>query len=89
MYQLILFDLDGTVINSIPLILETYHHTYRSLGLTLPDDETIKTGIGLTLKSVVRDNIPPELQTTFLERFRAYNEARLETHMTTDRKSVV
>lgn len=81
MYQLILFDLDGTVINSIPLILETYHHTYRSLGLTLPDDETIKTGIGLTLKSVVRDNIPPELQTTFLERFRAYNEARLETHI--------
>lgn len=81
MYQLILFDLDGTVINSIPLILETYHHTYRSLGLTPPDDETLKTGIGLTLKSIVRDNIPPELQTAFLDGFRSYNEARLETHI--------
>lgn len=81
MYQLILFDLDGTVINSIPLILETYHHTCRSLGLTPPDDESIKASIGLTLQQVVRDNIPSELQPAFLERFRAYNEAHLETHV--------
>jgi len=46
----ILFDLDGTLIDSTRLILESYHHTMRvHRGRTLPDAEWIE-GLGTPLR---------------------------------------
>ena len=46
----VLFDLDGTLIDSTRLILESYHHTMRiHRGQTFPDAEWIK-GLGTPLR---------------------------------------
>jgi len=49
-FRAILFDLDGTLIDSTRLILESYHHTMRvHRGQTLPDSEWIE-GLGTPLR---------------------------------------
>ena len=50
--MIILFDLDGTLINSTDAIVSTFHHSFEVLGLPLHveiDDESIKTLIGYPL----------------------------------------
>jgi pyrophosphatase PpaX len=49
-FTTVLFDLDGTLIDSTRLIIESYHHTMRvHRGHTLPDAEWIK-GLGTPLR---------------------------------------
>jgi pyrophosphatase PpaX len=45
----ILFDLDGTLIDSIRLILDSYHHTLASHGLPPRTDEEWLRGVGTPL----------------------------------------
>jgi len=44
--MIILFDLDGTLIDSTEAILESFHHAYDFYGCRHPDDEAIKALIG-------------------------------------------
>ena len=47
----ILFDLDGTLIDSTEAILESFHHTFKVIGgYDQPDDESIKALIGHPLE---------------------------------------
>jgi len=49
--QTVLFDLDGTLINSVQLILESYRHTLAAHGLPpLSDDEWLR-GVGTPLSA--------------------------------------
>lgn len=49
-FQTVLFDLDGTLIDSTRLIIESYHHTMRvHRGQTFPDSEWI-AGLGTPLR---------------------------------------
>lgn len=50
----ILFDLDGTLIDSTEAILESFHNSYRVYGRTIPDDEAIKALIGYPLDEMYR-----------------------------------
>lgn len=43
---IILFDLDGTLIDSTDAILESFHHAFAQCGSTTPDDGTITAQIG-------------------------------------------
>lgn len=45
----VLFDMDGTLANTIPLILASYRHTMEVAGLEPADDTTIRSWIGRTL----------------------------------------
>lgn len=54
----ILFDFDGTLMDTIPLILESYHHSYAALGLRKHSDAEIIAGIGLTLEKVFASEYP-------------------------------
>ena len=45
----ILFDLDGTLIDSVRLILDSYHHTLASHGLPPRTDEEWLRGVGTPL----------------------------------------
>jgi phosphoglycolate phosphatase len=57
----ILFDLDGTLIDSTEAILESFHRTFDVLGGEHPDDAAIKALIGHTLDDMyLRVGIPPE-----------------------------
>ncbi len=49
-FRAVLFDLDGTLIDSTRLIIESYHHTMRvHRGMTLPEDAWI-AGLGTPLR---------------------------------------
>ncbi len=49
-FKTVLFDLDGTLIDSTRLIIESYHHTMRvHRGATFPDSEWI-AGLGTPLR---------------------------------------
>ncbi len=45
----ILFDLDGTLIDSTEAILESFHHSYQHYNQPCPDDKAIKALIGYPL----------------------------------------
>ncbi len=46
----VLFDLDGTIIDSVRLIIDSYHHTLRTHGLPARTDEEWLAGIGTPLR---------------------------------------
>ncbi len=53
MKKIILFDLDGTLIDSTEAILESFHHTLKSHGMkTSVSDEMITSQIGHTLETM-------------------------------------
>lgn len=48
-WRAVLFDLDGTIANTIPLIVASFRWTLDRHGLEVPDDATITSWIGRTL----------------------------------------
>ncbi|HZW87183.1 MAG TPA: HAD-IA family hydrolase [Gallionella sp.] len=57
-YDLIVFDWDGTVMDSTALIAGSIQAACRDLGLTVPDDETARHVIGLGLDQALRYAVP-------------------------------
>ncbi len=49
-YDTFLFDLDGTLIDSIRLILDSYHHTLEVHGIVARSDEDWLRGVGTPLR---------------------------------------
>jgi pyrophosphatase PpaX len=76
--RIILFDLDGTLIDSVRLILDSYHHTLRSHGLPPRTDEDWLRGLGTPLIVQFSDwsSDPATLQ-ALIATYREYN---LEHH---------
>ncbi len=50
-FDAVLFDLDGTLLDSIELILASYHHTIRVHGLPPQTDAAILDGLGTPLEA--------------------------------------
>ncbi len=48
-FQTVLFDLDGTLIDSVRLIIDSYHHTLATHGLPARTDDDWLRGIGTPL----------------------------------------
>jgi len=74
----VLFDLDGTIIDSIDLILRSYRHTLRAHRGLEPPDEVWMKGLGTPLWVQFRDwtDDPAEIE-AMVATYRAYN---LEHH---------
>jgi pyrophosphatase PpaX len=75
-FPAILFDLDGTLIDSTRLIIESYHHTMRvHRGTTFPDSEWIQ-GLGTPLRVQFRrfTDDPDEVQ-RMIATYREWNLA--------------
>jgi pyrophosphatase PpaX len=73
-----LFDLDGTLIDSIRLILDSYHHTLTSHNLPARTDEEWLRGVGTPLHvqfSAWQES--PEILEAMIATYRAFN---LEHH---------
>ena len=56
----LLFDLDGTLADSIALLLASFQHTFRAHGRTVPPDEEWIAGIGTPLVTQMRHFVPTE-----------------------------
>lgn len=71
-----LFDLDGTLIDSIELIIESYRHTLKAHRGIEPPDEIWMAGLGTPLWVQFRDwtDDPAEIS-AMVETYRSYNLA--------------
>jgi phosphoglycolate phosphatase len=54
-YTTILWDLDGTIINSFPGVFESFNHTFRTLGMPEVTAEQMKPFMGPPLRTTFRD----------------------------------
>lgn len=57
-YDLIVFDWDGTVMDSTAVIVGSIQAACRDLGLTVPDDAAARHVIGLGLEEALRHAVP-------------------------------
>ena len=64
-YDLIVFDWDGTVMDSTAVISGSIQAACRDLGLTVPDDETARHVIGLGLSQALRHAVPDLPETMY------------------------
>ena len=81
-YDLIVFDWDGTVMDSTAVIAGSIQAACRDLGLTCPDDETARHVIGLGLDQALHYAVPdltdamrPDLVERYRYHFLAQDEA--------------
>jgi pyrophosphatase PpaX len=49
--EAILFDLDGTLLDSVPLILDSFRHAFAAVGEQLPPPAELARAIGIPLRS--------------------------------------
>lgn len=73
-WKTVLFDLDGTLINTIPLIVATFHRTFEHFGVQAPDDEVMKSWIGLTLEDTFRPVAGEDAADEWVAVYRKFNQ---------------
>lgn len=74
----LLFDLDGTLIDSIQLILNAMRHAFADFAGRAPSDEEWRAGIGRPLHTMLRQFAPEDAEADRLHaRYRAY---QVENH---------
>jgi pyrophosphatase PpaX len=75
-YAAVLFDLDGTLIDSIGLIVESFHHTFAAFDLPAQSDAVWLGGIGTPLRGVMAPWARDEaMLDAMLAAYRAHNVA--------------
>ncbi|MFL5496556.1 MAG: HAD-IA family hydrolase [Gemmatimonadales bacterium] len=81
--QTMLFDLDGTLIDSVRLILDSYHHTLAAHGLPPRTDEEWLRGVGTPLRVQFADwaDDPDRLE-ALVATYREYNLANHDRMVT-------
>jgi len=76
MLQTVLFDLDGTLIDSVQLILDSYRHTLATHGLPPRTDEQWLRGVGTPLAAQFAEwGQDPEMMQALISTYREYNLA--------------
>jgi len=74
-YDPVVFDLDGTVVDTVELIRASFRHTVRTvLGLDLPDEQLL-AGVGQPLMTQMR-RLSPERAQELYDVYREYNHRR-------------
>jgi len=73
-YSTVLFDLDGTLLDSTRLILDSFHHTFSMHGLPAQPDETFLAGVGTPLRvEFAKYRYHPEEVEAMIRTYREYN----------------
>ena len=73
-----LFDLDGTLLDSVRLILDSYHYTTTAHGLPRRTDQEWLAGLGTPLRVQFKDAVRPDLSMDQL--VATYREVNLANH---------
>ncbi|QNU66993.1 HAD-IA family hydrolase [Ruminiclostridium herbifermentans] len=74
-FKYVFFDLDGTLIDTVPLILESFNYTFmHHFGVTRPQEEIIRY-IGMPLMNHLKD-IYPGQEEELAKTYREYNEKK-------------
>lgn len=82
-YRTVLFDLDGTLIDSVDLIIDSYQHTFRVHGAPILSREEILAGMGTPLR-VVFGNMTSDSEqiAEWIATYREFNLAHHDTMVT-------
>ncbi len=80
--QTFLFDLDGTLIDSIRLILDSYHHTLAAHGLPQRTDEDWLRGVGTPLNVQFAEWHDQGMLDALIATYREYNLANHDRMVT-------
>ncbi|MFN2643999.1 MAG: HAD family hydrolase [Burkholderiales bacterium] len=81
-YRLVVFDWDGTILDSASTIAECIRLAARDVGLPVPSEEQAKHVIGLGLHDALRGAVPdlaPERVADFVEHYRQHFRSREAT----------
>lgn len=74
-YDFIVFDWDGTLMDSTTTIIKCIQAAARDLGLTVPSDENVSYVIGLGMSDAMKTAMPdvdPQLYPKIIERYRQH-----------------
>lgn len=74
----VLFDFDGTLADTVPLILASYRHALTAPGHVVPEEATIRRWIGRALLEALESQRPGE-GAALVERYREHNLAHHDT----------
>jgi phosphoglycolate phosphatase len=77
--RLVVFDMDGTLIDSVALIVETVAAAFEATGEYVPDDRSIRSISGLTLDIALQRLAPtadPDRLVLLMDRYRSEYRAR-------------
>lgn len=82
-FQTVLFDLDGTLIDSVDLIVDSYRHVFATHGLPEHSRDEILVGIGTPLRSVfgALTDDPAEID-RWIATYREFNLAHHDQRVT-------
>ena len=58
--DLVLWDMDGTLIDQTPSIIRCYREVFSQLGDMIPNEDAIKRSLGGPLKATLSEFLPPE-----------------------------
>lgn len=76
MIKAVLFDLDGTLINTNDLILKSFQHTYKEMLNLEPSSEEIRMNFGRPLQMIFKDYDQDRIE----EVIKFYREINLQLH---------
>jgi len=75
-FDAVLFDLDGTLLDSVDLILVSYRHTLEAHGIPIPEESAIRSGIGRPLEEQFARWLDDEVEIArMIETYREHNLA--------------
>ncbi len=81
-YRTLLFDLDGTLIDSVGLIVDSYHHTMAAHGLPRQSDAFWTRSIGIPLREQLAPFASgPATVDAMVATYRAYNLAHHDSRV--------
>ena len=66
-FTTVLFDLDGTLANTIPLIVASYRHALEAHGLPVPEEPELRGWIGRTLVDIFTKRHPDQAESIVAE----------------------
>jgi pyrophosphatase PpaX len=79
-FRSVLFDLDGTVIDSVGLILASHRHAAMTVLGSCPPDDVLRRGVGAHLVTQMA-TLAPDRVDELLVAYRAHNDAAHDAHV--------
>ncbi len=76
--KIVMFDLDGTLINAYPAVSETFNFTMQKLGLPGQDDLTIQRAVGWGIRDLLSRFVPEELMEKAESLYREHHRESLK-----------
>ena len=78
MHKLVIFDLDGTLVDTVALVVEAVTDTFEQFGQPVPDEMSIRSISGLNIQNGIRSIAPHANGDTVLELAQHYRTTYLE-----------